>query len=76
MNVETVRNLIAETLGCDVEQVVDEAVLVDDLGADSLAIVELTMALEESTGISIDDEALGQIKTVADVLNYLENHAK
>jgi acyl carrier protein len=76
MNVETVRNLIAETLGCDVEQVVDDAVLVDDLGADSLAIVELTMALEESTGISIDDEALGQIKTVGDVLNYLNKHAE
>lgn len=74
MNFEKVRNIIAETLGCDVEQVVDEAVLTDDLGADSLASVELTMALEEATGISIDDEALAQMKTVGDVIAYLDTH--
>jgi acyl carrier protein len=74
MNFDKVRELIAETLGCDVEQVVDDAVLIDDLGADSLAIVELTMALEESTGVSIEDEALAGIKTVGDVMNYLTAH--
>ena len=74
MDFEKVRNTIAETLGCDVEQVVDEAVLTDDLGADSLASVELTMALEEATGISIDDEALTQMKTVGDIIAYLNAH--
>ena len=74
MDFEKVRNIIAETLGCDVEQVVDQAVLTDDLGADSLASVELTMALEEATGISIDDEALAQMKTVGDVIADLDAH--
>ena len=54
MDFEQVRNIIAESLGCDVEQVTLEAALVDDLGADSLASVELAMALEEATGVSID----------------------
>lgn len=74
MDFEKVRDTIAETLGCDLEQVVDEALLVDDLGADSLASVELTMALEEATGISIDDEALTQMKTVGDIIAYLKAH--
>jgi acyl carrier protein len=75
MDFEKVRNTIAETLGCDVEQVVESAVLTDDLGADSLASVELTMALEEVTGISIEDEALAQMKTVGDIMTYLDSHA-
>lgn len=74
MDFEKVRDTIAETLGCDLEQVVDEALLVDDLGADSLASVELTMALEEVTGISIDDEALTKMKTVGDIIAYLKAH--
>lgn len=74
MDMEKVCSIIAETLGCDVEQVVPEAILVDDLGADSLASVELTMALEEETGIAIDDESLANMKTVGDVLDYLKAH--
>jgi acyl carrier protein len=74
MDFEKVRNTIAETLGCDVEQVVEDAVLTDDLGADSLASVELVMALEEATGISIDDESLAQMKTVGDIMAYLNSH--
>lgn len=71
MDFEKVRNIIAETLGCDLEKVTLEATLTDDLGADSLASVELTMALEEETGVSIEDEALANMKTVGDVWNYL-----
>lgn len=71
MNFETVRNVIAETLGCDVEKVTPEAKLQQDLGADSLAAMELMMALEEATGVSIDDEAMPKMKTVADVMEYL-----
>ena len=74
MDFEKVRNVIAESLGCDVEQVTLEASLADDLGADSLASVELTMALEEATGISIDDEALPNMKTVGDIMEYLNAH--
>lgn len=74
MEFEKVRDIIVETLGCDAEQVTPGASLSEDLGADSLAAVELAMALEEATGISIEDEALSQMKTVGDILAYLESH--
>ena len=74
MDFETIRNVIAETLGCDAEDVKPEATLTEDLGADSLASVELVMALEEATGISIEEGAMANIKTVADVLAYLTAH--
>ena len=56
MEFEKVRDIIVETLGCDAEEVKPEASLADDLGADSLAAVELVMALEEATGLSIAEE--------------------
>lgn len=74
MEFEKVRDIIVETLGCDAEQVIPEASLSEDLGADSLAAVELAMALEEATGITIEDEALAQMKKVGDILAYLESH--
>ena len=73
MEFEKVRDVIVETLGCDAEQVTTEASLTDDLGADSLASVELTMALEEAAGISIEDEALSTFKTVGDIMAYLNS---
>lgn len=72
MNFEALRNVIAETLGCDVDQVTAQARLQEDLGADSLAAMELMMALEEATGKSIADDAMPGLKTVQDVLDYLE----
>jgi acyl carrier protein len=74
MEFEKVRDIIVETLGCEVEQVTLEASLADDLGADSLAAVELVMALEEAAGISIDDGDAAKLKTVADIMNYLQAH--
>ena len=74
MEFEQVRDIIVETLGCDAEQVTMDASLADDLGADSLASVELVMALEEATGISIEDSALAEMKAVGDVMNYLNAH--
>lgn len=71
MDFEKVRNVIAESLGCDMEAVTLEAKLTDDLGADSLGAVELMMALEEATGVSIDDEAMPNMKTVGDIMDYL-----
>ena len=69
MEFEQVRDIIVETLGCDAEQVTMDASLADDLGADSLASVELVMALEEATGICTEDSALEEMKTVGDVMN-------
>ena len=63
-----------ETLGCDAEQVTPEASLADDLGADSLASVELVMALEEAAGITIDDADVAGLKTVNDIVTYLKDH--
>ena len=74
MEFEQVRDIIVETLGCDAEQVTMDASLADDLGADSLASVELVMALEEATGNTIEDSAQAEMKTVGDVTNYLNAH--
>ncbi|MGI6012744.1 MAG: acyl carrier protein [Oscillospiraceae bacterium] len=71
MEFEQVRDIIVETLGVDAEQVTPEASLTDDLGADSLALAELMMAVEEASDITIADEALEDLKTVADVVAYL-----
>ena len=73
MEFEKVRAVIVETLGCDAGQVTEQATL-EELGADSLASVELVMALEEATGISIDDADAAHLKTVQDILDYLKSH--
>ena len=65
MEFEKVRDIIVETLGCDAEAVTPTASLADDLGADSLAAVELVMALEE---------AAANLKTVGDIMTYLAAH--
>lgn len=74
MEFENVRDIIVETLGCEAEQVTLEASLADDLGADSLAAVELVMALEEASGVTIDDADVEGLKTVGDIVKYLEAH--
>ena len=74
MKFEEVRDIIVETLGCEAEQVTLEASLSDDLGADSLAAVELVMALEEASGVTIDDADVEGLKTVGDIVKYLEAH--
>ena len=74
MEFEKVRDIIVETLGCEADQVTPEAKLAEDLGADSLAAVELVMALEEASGITIADEDVEGLKTVGAILKYLEEH--
>ena len=71
MQFDEVRDIIAETLGCDAEQVTLEATLAGDLGADSLASAELAMALEEAAGITIEDEEVAKFQTVGDIMEYL-----
>lgn len=70
---EKVRDIIAEQLGIDPEEITMESSFIDDLGADSLDIVELIMALEEEFDIEIPDEDAEKIKTVGDVVEYLSN---
>ncbi len=72
---EKVRDIIVETLSCEADAVTMEATLADDLGADSLDAVELNMALEDNLGVSIPDEQLAEMKTVGDIVTYLEANA-
>ena len=75
MDFEKVKEIIVETLSCDADKVTPEATLAEDLEADSLSAVELSMALEEAFGISIADEDLPNLKTVGDLYQYLQDHA-
>ena len=68
---ETVKTIVSEQLGVDLEKVVMEASFIDDLGADSLDTVELVMALEEAFDQEIPDEDAENIRTVQDAVNYI-----
>ncbi len=72
---EKVKEVIVEQLNVDEDEVTPDASFIDDLGADSLDIVELVMALEESFGISIPDEEAENIKTVGDAVEYIASNA-
>lgn len=72
---ERVIEIIADRLGVDKAEIVPEASFVDDLGADSLDLVELIMAMEEEFDIEIADEEAEKLKTVQDVLNYIKAHS-
>jgi acyl carrier protein len=69
---ETVKKIVCERLDKKPEEVTEEARFIEDLGADSLDLTELLMALEEEFNIDIDDEA-NQIETVADAIKYIKS---
>ena len=71
---EKVKAIIVETLNCDEAQVTMDARLAEDLDADSLDAVELNMASEETLGVAVPDEALAEVKTVGDIVRWLEEH--
>ena len=71
---EKVKSIIVDQLGVGVEDVRAEASFIGDLGADSLDIVELIMALEEEYDIEIPDEDAEKIQTVNDIVSYIQNH--
>jgi len=73
---EKVKKMIVEQLEVNESEVVPEAKFIDDLGADSLDIVELVMALEDEYGIEIPDEDAEKIETVGDAIRYIEEHIK
>ncbi len=68
---EKVRKIVAEKLGVDITKVNENSSFIDDLGADSLDVVDLAMALEDEFGVKIEDDKLEKFVTVGDVLNYL-----
>ena len=73
---DKVKQIIVEQLGVDENQVEPSASFVDDLGADSLDIVELVMAFEEAFSLDIPDEDAEKIKTVKDAVDYIESKKK
>jgi acyl carrier protein len=72
---EKVVDIIVDKLGVERSEVTPEAVFVDDLGADSLDLVELIMAMEEEFGMEIADEEAEKLRTVQDVINFVNARA-
>lgn len=73
---EKVKHIIVEQLGVDADEVKAEASFVDDLGADSLDVVELVMALEEEFGLEISDEDAEKLRTVQQAIEYIGTNSK
>lgn len=71
---DKVRDVVVDQLGVEADEVNIDSTFIDDLGADSLDIVELIMAFEEEFGIEIPDEAAEKIKTVQDVVSYIDQN--
>lgn len=77
VNIEQkVKNIIADQLGVGEEEIKPTSSFIEDLGADSLDIVELVMAMEEEFEVEIPDEEAENIKTVQDAVNYVTTHKK
>ena len=73
---EKVKDIIVEQLGVNPEQVTPQASFIEDLGADSLDIVEWVMAFEEEFSVEVPDEDAEKLQTVGDVVKYIEERAK
>ena len=71
---EAVKDILAKQLRVDVDSISDDTDIVDDLGADSLDVVEMLMTIEQEYGVVVPDEAIMTVKTVGDVARYIENN--
>jgi len=70
-----VRSLVADQLGVDISEVIPGANILDDLGADSLDVVELVMSLEDAFDIEVPDEVVETMRTIGDIEQYVVDHA-
>jgi acyl carrier protein len=75
MALEKVKKIVVEQLGVEEDEITMESSFIDDLGADSLDIVELIMALEEEFDLEIPDSEAEKITTVGDAVDYIKNNA-
>ena len=75
MILEKLQSLIADQLGVDGNTITMDTNIADDLGADSLDVVELVMSIEDAYGITIEDEKAAELTTVRQVVDYLEKNA-
>ncbi|MGE4650862.1 MAG: acyl carrier protein [Myxococcota bacterium] len=73
---ERVSEIIVEQLGVSAEEIIPEASFIDDLGADSLDIVELVMAMEEAFDLEIPDEDAERIQTIGDAMTYVKERTQ
>lgn len=71
---EKIKEVVAEQLDCDIAEIKEDSKFIEDLGADSLDVVELVMALEEEFDIEIPDEDAEKILTVGDAIKYIQDH--
>lgn len=69
---EKILNMISEQFNVDVDDLTEETNFMDDLNADSIELVELVMSIEDEFEIQVEDEVLEQLKTIGDVLDYIE----
>lgn len=73
---QRVKEILAEQLGVDVSKITAETDVATDLGADSLDLVEVLMSLEDEFNVSIPDEVIAEIKTVKQIVDYIEKNRK
>ena len=73
MVLEKIKKILAEQLDVDVEEMTADTKIAEDLGADSLDVVDLIMSIEDEFGLEVPDDQVENIKTVGDVVNYIEN---
>lgn len=76
MVIDKVKELVAEQLGIDANTIKPESNIIEDLGADSLDVIEMLMTLEEEYGITIPDEKINQIKTIGQIVELIEECQK
>ncbi len=71
---EKIVTIVADQLGCDADFVTEDSAIIEDLGADSLDVVEMLMTVEENFGITIPDEEIPNLKTIRDIVTYVDNN--
>jgi len=69
---EKIVEIVVEQLGCDASEVTLDSGIIDDLGADSLDVVEMLMAVEDSFGVTVPDEEIPNLRTIRDFIAYVE----
>ena len=72
---EKIKELLAKQLRIDIDAIADDSNIIEDLGADSLDVVEMLMAIEDDLGVIISDDDAVRLKTVRDVADYIEGNA-
>lgn len=76
MTIDEVKKLLASQLNIDAKKIEDKSKLVEDLGADSLDMIEMLMTLEEKFGITIPDDKASELKTPEDIANFIDQTKK